>query len=333
MSDLEDKLEQIKTALAELCATSAGGPTARKQLDSLFRQVHTLKAAAAADGLTDLSLTAHELENVLQSLRTGQSMLDHNALQQLSETSAALSETLLTDLVPRDIWNSMKVHEKHALKQSIGEGANIFVVDASFDIADFDRGFQKLKEKLSTEGEVISVAPSVEGERPEKIKFRILCAGTTSRSVAVLQRAVRAGQAAATVLGKDIEFEVTGGDLSIPESAWQVLADPLLHLVRNAVDHGIESRGKITITAEQLSDQIKIRVTDDGRGIDPDLIATGRLFEPGFSTAPEASTISGRGAGLDAVKTTIEDLGGSVKIESELGNGSTFLITLPSSSA
>ena len=328
MSELENKLQQIRAALEDLRAAAGDGPGARKQLDSLFREVHNLKAAASADGLTDLSRAAHELENLLHSLRTGESSLDNRVLQHLTETSAALSKTL----VPHDIWNSLQAHEKHALKQSIAEGANIFVVDASFDVADFEREFQKLKEKLSSEGEVISVSPGVESERPEKINFRILCAGTVSRGVAVLQRAVRAGQAAAAALGKDIEFEVSDADLSLDESVWQIVADPLLHLVRNAVDHGIEHRGKITITAEKFSDELKIRVTDNGRGIDPELIATGRLFEPGFSTAPELSTISGRGAGLDVVKNTVEARGGSVKIESELGRGSTFEITVPSKS-
>jgi len=107
----------------------------------------------------------------------------------------------------------------------------------------------------------------------------------------------------------------------------------LLHLVRNAVDHGIEHRGKITITAEKLSDQLNIRVTDDGRGINPELMGTGQLFESGFSTASGVSTISGRGAGLDAVKKTVEARGGSVQIQSELDRGSTFEITLPLRSA
>ena len=329
---LEDKLKQIKTALAEL-RTAPDGPATRKQLDSLFRHVHSLKAAAAADGLTDLTRAAHELENVLHSLRTGESTLDGDVRQQLSETSAAFAETILNDLVPYDMWVSLKAHEKHALNQSISEGAEIFVVDATFDVADFDREFPKLKEKLSSDGEVIAVAPSVDSERPEKIKFRILCASTVSRGVAVLQRAVRAGQAAATALGKNVEFEVSGSDLPLDDSEWQAVADPLLHLVRNAVDHGIEHRGKITITVEKHSDQLNIRVTDDGRGIDPELIATGRLFESGFSTASEVSTISGRGTGLDAVKNTVEELGGSVKIKSELGKGSTFEITVPSRSA
>jgi two-component system chemotaxis sensor kinase CheA len=316
LSDLEDKLEQIKTTLAELRATTSDGPETRKQLDSLFRQVHSLKAVAAADGLTDLSHAAHELENVLHSLRTGESTLDNHRLQQLAAT-------LPVNLVPHEIWNSLKAHEKHALKQSLSEGANIFIVDASFDVADFDREFQKLKEKLSSEGEVISVFPRVDSERPEKIRFRILCAGT------VLQRAVRAGRAAATALGKEIEFEVSGADISFDNA----IADCLIHLVRNAVHHGIEARGKITIAATNNEDQLTIKVSDNGRGIDPELIATGQPFEPGFSTASEVSEISGRGVGLDVVKTTVEARGGSVQIQSELGKGSTFTITLPYKSA
>jgi two-component system chemotaxis sensor kinase CheA len=316
LSDLEDKLEQIKTTLAELRATTSDGPETRKQLDSLFRQVHSLKAVAAADGLTDLSHAAHELENVLQSLRTGESTLDNHALQQLAAT-------LPVNLVPHEIWHSLKAHEKHALKQSLSEGANIFIVDASFDVADFDREFQKLKEKLSSEGEVISVFPRVDSERPEKIRFRILCAGT------VLQRAVRAGRAAATALGKEIDFEVSGADISLDNA----IVDCLIHLVRNAVHHGIEARGKITIAATNNEDQLTIKVSDNGRGIDPELIATGQPFEPGFSTASEVSEISGRGVGLDVVKTTVEARGGSVQIQSELGKGSTFTITLPYKSA
>jgi len=316
LADLEDKLERIRTALAELRATTSDGPETRKQIDSLFRQVHSLKAVATADGLMDLSRAAHELENVLHSLRTGESTLDNHALEQLAET-------LPTNLVPQDIWNSLEAHEKHALKQSLSEGANIFVVEASFDVADFDREFQKLKEKLSSEGEVISVFPKADSERPEKITFRILCAGT------VLQRAVRAGQAAATALGKEIDFNVTSANVSLDYA----IADCLLHLVRNAVHHGIESRGTITIAATNNEDQLTIKVSDNGRGIDPALIATGRLFEPGFSTASDVSEISGRGVGLDVVKTTVEARGGSVQIQSKLGKGSTFTITLPDKSA
>jgi two-component system, chemotaxis family, sensor kinase CheA len=107
------------------------------------------------------------------------------------------------------------------------------------------------------------------------------------------------------------------------------IAACLIHLVRNAVHHGIESRGTITIVATNDKGQLEISVMDDGRGIDPQIIASGVLFQPGFSTSSEVNEISGRGVGLDVVKTTIEERDGSVKIESELGRGSTFTITIP----
>lgn len=334
MSDLEDKLEQIKTTLAELRASTADGPATRKQLDALFRQVHNVKAVAAADGLTDLTRAAHELENVLHSLRTGDSTLDNHVLQQLGE---ALVETLP---LPDDISTSLKTEEKHALKQSLKEGAKLFLVQTSFDQSDFDEQFQNLKARLTKDGEVISVAPKVENE---KINFRILYA-TRSENLELApnvsvepvfkpesnlwDRIIRAGKSTATSLSKDVNFNLRGAEISLDDE----IADCLIHLVRNAVHHGIESTGTITIAATKHEGQLKITVTDDGRGIDPQTIASGLLFQPGYSTASELSEISGRGVGLDVVKTTVEQRSGSVQIQSELGKGSTFTITLPSKS-
>ena len=339
MSTLEDQLKQITSALDDLRANPADGPETRKTLDSLFRRTHNLKAAAAADGLNDLSRAAHELENVLHSLRTGASTFDDRVLQQLSD---AISETLPP--VPAEIWNSLKAEERHALSQAVKEGADLFLVQTSFDVADFDRQFQKLKEVLSTTGELISIAPKAENNT---INFRIVYAGDLSAeldefanvSVAelrgretislatVIQRAVRAGQSAASILGKKIEFESQGEDLILEESLCNTIAGPLLHLVRNAVDHGIEDKGKITIEASREDDQIKITVTDNGRGIAPETL--GKLFQPGFSTTNDVSEISGRGVGLDVVKTTVEEAGGSVKVISQLGEGSSFELILP----
>ena len=346
MSALEDQLKQITSALDDLRANSADGPETRKALDSLFRRTHNLKAAANADGLNDLSRAAHELENVLHSLRTGTSTLDDHALQQLTKKSVAISESL--PLVPADIWNSLKAEERHSLSQAVNEGANIFLVQTSFDVADFDQHFQKLKEVLSSTGELISIAPKTENN---KINFRIVYAGSLSAELdefanvtvaelrrratislaSVIERAVRAGQSAASILGKKIEFELHGEDLTLEESLCNTIADPLLHLVRNAVDHGIEDKGKITIEASREDDQIKITVRDNGRGIAPETL--GKLFQPGFSTASKVSELSGRGVGLDVVKTTVEEAGGSVKVKSQLGEGSSFELILPQMNA
>jgi two-component system chemotaxis sensor kinase CheA len=224
-----------------------------------------------------------------------------------------------------------------------------------------------LKETLSKTGEVISTEPSVNKDRPGKVNFRILYAShqtpdipavtvsvvapTTTNTFEhqipvlesafekfaaelrkisvddVLAQALRAGEAAAQMTGKHVDFEVRG-DASLLN---QRIADPLLHLVRNAVDHGIETRGKVTIEIAQRDDRISITVTDDGRGIDPSVIK--KIFEPGFSTAREVSELSGRGVGLDVVKTTVEELGGCVNVRSTPGQGASFELTLPIRSA
>jgi two-component system, chemotaxis family, sensor kinase CheA len=176
----------------------------------------------------------------------------------------------------------------------------------------------------------------------------------------VLQRAVRAGRAAARACGKEIDFELQGEDLLLDKSLSDAIIDPLIHLVRNAVDHGIEDsaqrttagkmlRGRVRIKAAMSQGQPQITVTDDGRGIDPVLIseAAARLeierepvalgldhslrmiFRPGFSTNSDISNISGRGVGLDVVETTIEKLGGEIRVSSEPGLGSSFQIRVP----
>ena len=114
----------------------------------------------------------------------------------------------------------------------------------------------------------------------------------------VFQQALQAGRAAALATGKEVDFETRGSDQGLD----QTLCDPVIHLVRNAVDHGIETRGRVIIEIARHDDRITITVTDDGRGIDPSLIE--KIFQPGFSTAAEVSNISGRGVGLDVVKTT-----------------------------
>jgi chemotaxis protein histidine kinase CheA len=362
LSELENQLEQISAAVRDLRAASGDGPSTRKQLDSLFRRVHNLKATASAGGFKELTHSAHELENVLHALRTGKTTLDDHLLQELTQTSVALSETLPAGAIPAEIWSSLKAEEKHSLRQSAKEGANLFLIQTSFDVADFDRQFQKLKETLSGTGEVISIAPQIESDQGGKINFRILYAQAAESSPIltglsgipgvsveallsqainslgdVLQRAVHAGESAAGATGKAIDFEVRGADLSLERSVYEVIAAPLIHLVRNAVDHGIEPadervrlgkhpRGKIVIEVVSAAEQSTITITDDGRGIDASVIPL--IFQPGFSTRTEVSEISGRGVGLDVVQTTIEDLGGSVTVSSDPGKGSTFKIML-----
>lgn len=363
--------DPIFATVAQLREAAGDGPGTRKLLDALFRHVHNLKANASANGLNNLADAAHEFENVLHSLRTG------------GQTPDALA----TNAIPADVWDSLKQEQKHTLQQTIAEGARIFLVQADFDVADFDRQFQSLKETLSKTGEVISRLARIDDERPGTINFKILYAqqpettlGLLNDSVVtfeeislqsstlleqayeletiersfeklatallkvptvtsgdVFRQAVQAGRSAALATGKEVDFELRIHS-KLNETWCEAIADPLVHLVRNAVDHGIETSeerlklgknlpGKIVIEAKTLDAQANITVTDDGRGIDAASLPL--LFNPGFSTAGEVSAISGRGVGLDAVKTGIEEAGGSISVSTQLGRGSTFEIKLP----
>jgi two-component system chemotaxis sensor kinase CheA len=159
----------------------------------------------------------------------------------------------------------------------------------------------------------------------DKIIFQVFYASQSEKTPVqtVLQQAVRAGKTVAARLHKQIEFVTRGEEFLLDEPWTDVLTDALVHLVRNAVDHGIESHGTITIDAQPG----EFNVTDDGRGIAPENLPL--IFQPGFSTTKDATEFSGRGVGLDAVKTAIEELGGRVSVTSEPSKGSSFKITIP----
>jgi two-component system chemotaxis sensor kinase CheA len=163
-------------------------------------------------------------------------------------------------------------------------------------------------------------------------------------------------------LKKEVELTTRGEDTDLDKNLVEALADPLVHLVRNAVDHGLEgpeeraragkpSTGHVTLSAEQEGDRILLCIADDGRGMDPDALRRkavdkglldqesarrldrndcfNLIFMPGFSTKEEISDVSGRGVGMDVVKSRISQLNGTIDIDSELGAGTTIRIRVP----
>jgi two-component system chemotaxis sensor kinase CheA len=177
------------------------------------------------------------------------------------------------------------------------------------------------------------------------------------QTFAKLQRIVRdTGRA----LNKEIDLTIDGDQTEVDKTVLENLSDPLVHIVRNAIDHGLETTderlsagkdraGKVWIRAFHKGNSLVIEVQDDGKGIDPGrlrekAIAKGLvradaqmtrdecmllLFKNGFSTKDQVSEISGRGVGLDVVKTNVEKMGGQIQLESQLGSGSVFRIVLP----
>jgi two-component system chemotaxis sensor kinase CheA len=166
--------------------------------------------------------------------------------------------------------------------------------------------------------------------------------------------------------GKQVDFRVEGQDIELDRTILDEISDPLMHVLRNAVDHGIEppeeraaagkpEQGVVTLSARREHDTVVIEVSDDGGGLDvdrirekavskglttadaaaalPDEEVFDYVFHPGFSTNDEITDVSGRGVGMDVVKTTVEALDGSVSVTSELGTGTTFRVRLPVSVA
>ena len=163
-------------------------------------------------------------------------------------------------------------------------------------------------------------------------------------------------------LGKDIELVMSGEETELDKSIVEEIGDPLVHMIRNSCDHGIESpevrkaagkpaKGTVELKAYNEGNQIVIEIRDDGAGMDPDFLkmkaldkgiitereagqlsdkeAYSLIFKPGFSTAVQVTGVSGRGVGMDVVKTNIEKLNGIIDIESELGKGSVFKLKIP----
>jgi two-component system chemotaxis sensor kinase CheA len=163
-------------------------------------------------------------------------------------------------------------------------------------------------------------------------------------------------------LGKRCRLEIEGKDVDLDRSILEALSDPLTHIVRNSVDHGMElpeqrrlagkgQEGVVRMTAMQQGGNVLIEISDDGRGIDPvrlkkkaveknvvtaaqaqmmsDREAVNLIFAPGFSTAEKVTDVSGRGVGMDVVRSNIEKLGGHVEVQSVVGKGTTMAITIP----
>jgi two-component system chemotaxis sensor kinase CheA len=194
----------------------------------------------------------------------------------------------------------------------------------------------------------------VEAARDGALQLRMVQIGET---FARFNRVVRDN---AKKLGKEIELVITGGDTELDKSMVEMIADPLMHLVRNSIDHGLETplerdaankeaRGRLALNAYHDSGSIVIEVSDDGRGLDRKrilakaiergLVAPSEnpsddaidqlIFAPGFSTAAAVTDISGRGVGMDVVKRNIEALRGTVQLVSTPGRGTTTQIRLP----
>jgi two-component system chemotaxis sensor kinase CheA len=226
-------------------------------------------------------------------------------------------------------------------------------------------GIARLREVSRKLPEAQVAAFEVEVDRlrrsARELHGRVMNARLTPFS-SLTERLPRAVRDLAHRLGKEVDFEVQGAEVELDRTVIDALGDPLTHLVRNAVDHGLEGttqrlaagkspRGKLVLTARRERDKVLVDVGDDGRGFDADLLrkravalslltaekaaqlseehAFELAFLPGLSTRAAATDVSGRGVGLDAVKSAVEGLGGKISLRSAPGKGTRFTMELP----
>jgi two-component system chemotaxis sensor kinase CheA len=254
--------------------------------------------------------------------------------KQIKENKALETQTVRVDAAKLD----------HLINQ-VGE---LIIAAASANMAARRQGNAELQESNATLMELI------EGLRDSALGLRMVKIGGT------FNRFQRVVHDVARELGKDIGLAISGEDTELDKTVVEKIGDPLTHLVRNAMDHGIESpearaaaakpaRGTVSLNAFHDSGSIVIEVSDDGSGLDREriyakgvergLVEPGKamsdaevfalIFEPGFSTAAQVTNLSGRGVGMDVVKRNIEALRGSVDVSSRPGQGTTVTVRLP----
>lgn len=301
------------------------------------------------------ALTEKEVVNILQEQR-----------EEHEEAAKPIGEMLLEKNILQQPVIEQALKKQESVKQKINKESNYIRVDAAklgylinlvgeLVISGAAMRLMVDKHGLSDVDDVAStMSHLVEDIRDTALQLRMVQIGET------FMRFQRVVHDVSKELGKQIQLQITGGESELDKTVVEKINDPLTHLVRNSLDHGIETpaerlragkseKGTIQLNAYHDSGRIVIQISDDGKGLDPDKIVAkaiakglvkpdqvlskaevySLIFEPGLSTKEEANNLSGRGVGMDVVKRNIEALRGSVSVDSELGQGTTVTIHLP----
>jgi two-component system chemotaxis sensor kinase CheA len=346
----------------------------------LAHTLENLLSAAKTDALSpekSKSLLLEGIEILTQSLSEKDFQISRSFREKLREFHSELPPKMHRRDYASEISASLSAQlsgqEKASLNAAMENGNNLSVLEIGFDAANFASEFKAFRGELSSKGEVIAALPSAKYAAQGKIGFQIIYATfediadiienypvevteqiyqTFSNNLpGIMHQIAGHGKSLAARLGKKIEFETSFEDKNFPAQTLKTIFDILLHLVRNAIDHGIEREGKIKIELASNaggSGGVSLKVSDDGRGIDLEKVrrkaveknlisADARpsgaeilnlIFAHGFSTGETVSEISGRGVGLDVVKDLTEKSGGEISVKSETGQGTTFEILL-----
>lgn len=390
----QEASERLGALASQLVALEESGNNA-ELIDSIFREAHTLKGAAAVVGMQEIGVVAHAMEDLLEQLRRGDRAPTPTLIDALLAAVDGLS-SMLPSVLAGDDRTALAADLEQSLRQVADATSSPATVEseaveaeahtvasapsravptgdtetARVPVARLDEIIRLVGESAAANlrvgrmvGARLAVDPGTVDELRElslvlnalqerAMRARMVPVATITD---VLQRAVRD---VARITGKDVRWEVRGDDTELDRGVLQQLADPLLHLVRNAVDHGIDApneraaagkpaQATVRLHAMQLGSEVIMTVTDDGAGIDvaavrrqaerrgsdtssmSDEEALYLVFRSGLSTAEFVSDISGRGVGLDVVRANVEAVRGRVEIHTDVGVGTEFRVIVP----
>lgn len=324
-SESEEILDRVEELLLQL----EQSPDDDELLHEIFRGAHTIKGGAACLQFEALASLAHEVEEELEGLRSGAVRPTRATVSRLLESFDAMR--LLAARAISATGQSRSAN--HSLRVGIDKLDRMLDLTGEVAIA---RG--RVRELCGGDERALDAVRDL-----DRLCFDLQELVMRARMVALapalrpFQRVVRDVAAARQ---KRISLVIEAGDVEVDSAVVEQLRDPITHMLRNAIDHGIESEGTIRITASHDRSGITICLADDGRGLDEQRIAARAhelglepsldlIFRPGFSTAAEVSEVSGRGVGMDVVRRNVEALRGTVSVASTPGAGTTITIRLP----
>lgn len=389
INDFIAETRDMLDALGEAVVAWEGAPDDRARLDEIFRFVHTVKGNCGFFDLPRLESLSHAAEDALAAVRAGRRVPD----AALVDAVLAILDRIGLIVQAMATGDAVDSEDDSALIIALGEKKApprvepVPAPDAPAPASERQKGVRSIRLSVDLLDRMMNgvsdavlarnelarrlrdapgdVAVEAAFERVSACIAEIRDAITRTRMQRIeslfagLPRLVRDLSAE---LGKQARLEVDGGDVELDREMIEMIRDPLTHIVRNAMDHGLESAeeriasgkpaaGSLRVTARQAGNQIVIEVSDDGRGLDGDRLAAkavaaglvtaeeaerlsparrhALVFEPGLSTAAEVTAISGRGVGMDVVRANIERIGGVVELDSRTGKGVRIGIRVP----
>lgn len=371
--------ETLEALSGEIIAWEAS-PHDRERLDAIFRFVHTVKGSCGFLDLPRLARLSHAAEDVLADVRAGERVPDRGLVNavlgvvdrigeivEAIDAGAALDDTGEDLLIAALAGGAVEVAQPAAptvqRTQSRSVRLNVDLLDRMMSgMSDMVLARNELSRRLRSAEVDPQVEAALERMSATVADLRDTVTRTRMQKIDALFSALpRMVRDTAAGLGKSVLLQIEGAEVELDREMIEVLRDPLVHIIRNSIDHGIEhpadrraagkrETGRLTVSARQSGNQIIVEVSDDGRGIDVDrvirkLADAGRderelralgerakldlVFEAGLSTKDEVTEISGRGVGMDVVRAAIEQIGGRVELHNDPGRGLRILIHVP----